>query len=115
MMKRRLLSLIATILFLVACTPKEEPHQIIVSLVADGRERTFSYTVPVTVEEFLRDAGVERTDLDRVNPQPYTQISDGMRVTVVRVTQEINCQQNPIPFRQRTVPNEGLQPGEQRL
>ena len=38
---------------------------VIVSLVADGRELTFSYPVPVTVEEFLEDAEVTLGNLDQ--------------------------------------------------
>ena len=100
-----------------ACTPQEEVPGIRVSLIADGRERTFAYAVPVTVGEFLRDpkVNVELNELDRVNPPPFTQISDGMRVTVVRVTERTDCEQSEIPYRQSTLLNEGLQPGEQRV
>lgn len=100
---------------LAACTAAPEEPEILVSLIADGRERTFSYNIPVTVEEFLADAEVEIGELDRVNPLPYTQISDGMRVTVVRIEEDIYCEDSAVPFQRRTVPNEGLQPGEERL
>lgn len=85
------------------------------SLRADGRERTFSYTTPVTVDEFLRDAEIQLGELDSLNPPPYTQITDGMLVTVVRIQESVNCEEQSLPFTQRTVPNEGLQPGEERL
>lgn len=100
---------------IAGCIPEDNTPRLIVSLVADGRERTFEYTVPVTVGEFLGDAELEVGELDRVNPPEFTQITDGMRVTVVRVTQEVECEEEEIPFRQRTVPNEGLEAGEERL
>jgi len=103
------------IILLAACTPAEEEPSILVSLIADGRERTFSYNVPVTVGEFLRDVEVELGDLDRVNPPEFTQLSNGMRVTIVRVTEETECHQTEIPYRQERVLNEGLQPGQELL
>lgn len=111
------LSRLITILYvlLVACTPQEKPTELLVSLVADDRELTYSYTVPVTVDEFLRDAGIALGELDRVNPPSFTQITDGMRVTVVRVAEQTSCQQNELSYRQNTVPNEGLEPGATRL
>ena len=100
---------------LAACQPAEETQAIVVSLVADGRVRTWSYSVPVTVEEFLRDAGVEVGELDRLSPQRYTQITDGMQVTIVRVTEQTECEQTEVPYGQRTVLNEGLSPGQELL
>jgi hypothetical protein len=105
-----LLAFIAT-----ACMQAPAPPSIIVALVADGRERTFSYTERVTVDEFLRDAEITLGELDSVNPPPYTQIDDGLRVTVVRIQEESYCEDTPIPFVRRTVLNEGLAPGEERL
>ncbi len=102
-------------LLFAACAPSTPPPSILVSLVADGRERTFSYTERVTVDEFLRDAEVTLGELDSVNPPLYTQIEDGMRVTVVRIQEERYCEENPVPFTRRTVLNEGLAPGEERL
>nr|PZN51454.1 MAG: hypothetical protein DIU68_16430 [Chloroflexota bacterium] len=63
-------------LLFAACAPSTPPPSILVSLVADGRERTFSYTERVTVDEFLRDAEVTLGELDSVNPPLYTQIED---------------------------------------
>ncbi len=100
---------------LAACSPPEEPTAIVVSLVADGRVRTWSYTVPVTVEEFLRDAEIEVGELDRPSHPLYTQISDGMQITLVRVSEQTECEQAEIPYGQRTVLNEGLQPGQELL
>ncbi len=115
-MFRSICLLIILTLFVAACTtPPPETTQIFVSLIADGRERTYAYDTPITVGEFLRDAEVELGDLDRVNPQEFAQISEGMLVTVVRVQEETTCEEVEIPFRQRTVPNEGLAPGEERL
>jgi uncharacterized protein YabE (DUF348 family) len=115
MIIRTTLLLTLLIALLAACQTPEEPASIVVSLVVDGRVRTWSYSVPVTVEEFLRDAEVEVGELDRLNPERYTQITDGMQVTIVRVTEQTECEQAEIPYGQRTVLNEGLQPGQELL
>ncbi|MAS34255.1 MAG: hypothetical protein CL610_09615 [Anaerolineaceae bacterium] len=107
--------LLVSIMTLFACTPAEEQPQYLVSLVADGREMTFEYTTPFTVAEFLRDAEIEVGELDRVDPPPFTQIRDGMRVTVVRVVEQTECQEQEIAYQTRRVLNEGLDPGEELL
>lgn len=98
-----------------ACTTAVQDETIIVSLVVDGRELSFSYNVPITVGEFLREAGVTLGDIDDVNPPVFTQIADGMRVTVVRVLEETECESEAVPYRRQTVPFEGLAPGEERV
>jgi Uncharacterized protein conserved in bacteria len=102
-------------LLMPSCAPAEEQPSLLVSLVVDGRQLTFEYRAPVTVAEFLRDAEVETGDKDRIDPPLYTQITDGMRVTVVRVREQTECERQDIPFRQRPVFNEGLRPGEELL
>jgi len=103
------------VLLIVGCATTPGATDLVVTVRADGRERIFTYETPVTVGEFLRDADVELQDLDRVNPQSFTQITDGMIVTVVRVTEETRCEEAEIAYRQRTVLNEGLAPGEERI
>jgi hypothetical protein len=88
---------------------------IVVSLVADGRERAVQQSSPVTVGELLRSANVELGALDEVNPPLFTQITNGMRITVARVQQTTECQNQDIPFREQRILNEGLRPGEERL
>lgn len=110
----RLRLLLLSLVF-AACAPAPPPPSLLVSLVADGRESVYSYTERVTVDEFLRDAGISLGELDSVNPPAYTQIEDGMRVTVVRIQEERSCEERPVPFERRTVLNEGLAPGDERL
>lgn len=113
----RVMLLLTCLLCFAACRPAEETPQIRVSLIADGRERQFILPAPTTIEEFLRDSKVDLQlgDLDQINPPPFTQISDGMRITVSRVSEETQCEQSEIPYKQTTALNEGLQPGEQRV
>ncbi|MBC6935723.1 MAG: hypothetical protein DWB42_07755 [Chloroflexi bacterium] len=117
MMKRLLFFVFMSMFLLAACQTAPEAPSIQITLVADGRERKFAYPTPITVGEFLRDpkVNIELGELDDVNPPPFTQISDGMRVTIVRVTVNTECEQSEIPYKQTTLLNEGLSPGEQRI
>lgn len=115
MVKKLTLAMIVGWLMLAACTPAEDQSSFLVTLVADGRELTYEYTLPVTVDEFLQDAEIELGELDRVEPERFTQIRDGMRVTVVRVVEQTECQEQEIPYQTRRVLNEGLEPGEELL
>lgn len=118
MVKRFVILHAMVILFvLVGCTPQEEPP-IIVSLVADGRELVYQHSEPITVEQFLSEAESEIGELgplDRVNPQLWTQIFDGIRITVVRVSEEEFCEEREIQFEEVTRLVEGLEPGEQQV
>src|SRR5690606_13061684 len=98
------------VVFLAACQPEPEP-QMIVSVVVDGRSLTYDILEPVTVAEFLAQIEVTTTELDRIVPPPFTQVSDGLQITVRRVTEESYCEDRDLPYTQRTVINEQLDPG----
>lgn len=108
-------ALCALSLIAAACTSQPQQVALVVTLVVDGRERSFQQPVPITVGEFLSDQEVVLGPLDEANPPIFSQISDGMRITVVRVREENECQETTLPYRTRTVPNEALSPGEEQL
>lgn len=114
---RKMLLLIVLALLISACRPTNQTPQIQVTLVADGRERTFLLPAPTTIDEFLRDPDVDIQlgELDQVNPPLFTQISDGLQITVSRVSETTECETLEIPYQQSQVLNEGLNPGEQRV
>lgn len=100
---------------LVGCANQRNDSTIIVSLIVDGEESAFPLPVSVTVGEFLAESGVQLGQLDEVAPPTFTQLADGMRVTVVRVQQLEECSQREIAYGERRILNEGLQPGEERV
>ncbi|MEQ8673418.1 MAG: G5 domain-containing protein [Aggregatilineales bacterium] len=114
-MKNLLKLLIFITLLAVGCTPEQEVQPILVSLVVDGRVQTYSHTEPITVGQFLREVDVELGPLDRPNPPLVTQISDGIRITVVRVSEETSCENVEIPYRSITNQIDGLAPDEVRV
>jgi resuscitation-promoting factor RpfB len=105
--------LLLALILLAACEPAPEEESFFVYVVADGVERTFAYTNSMTVEELLDEAAIETGEQDRINPQPFTQITNGMRITIVRVTEESQCDQSTVPFTRREVLDESRAPGEQ--
>ena len=111
------IALLLTCLFLLAvgCTPQSDSSNLLVTLTVDGQERAYPQSDPITVGEFLQQVNVELGALDEVVPPLYTQLSDGMRVTVARVQETEECATQDIPFREQRVPNEGLQAGEERV
>lgn len=110
-----LLFLITLAVMISACDPRNVQNSLLITLVADGRERAITLATPLTVEELLRQERLELAALDRVNPPPYAQIADGMRVTIVRVQEQTECAEEALSYPQRSVPIEGLAPGETRL
>ncbi len=105
------------IAFLAACRQQDAVSQIRVKLIADGRERTFDVPTATTIDEFLRDpkVDVQYSELDIVNPPPFTQIADGMQITIARVSEKEECETSEVPYKQTQVLNEGLKPGEKKV
>lgn len=100
---------------LASCVTAPEPSAMTIVVIADGRQRIFEHNQPVSVGQFLELVGVEVGEMDRINPPKNTQIADGLTITVVRVEEETYCEPVTLSFQQRTVPSEGLGPGEERL
>ncbi len=103
------------LLLAAGCTTTEDLSSLLVSLVVDGQERSYPQPMAITVGEFLRQANVELGALDEVTPPLFTQISDGMRITVTRVQETQECENQEIPFKENRIPNESLQPGDERV
>lgn len=103
------------LLLAVGCQPPVEDTTLIVSLVVDGRSLTYDVPEPITVAEFLAQVEVTVGELDRVVPPLFTQISDGLQITVRRVVEETECEDRDLPFTRRTLINEQLDPGAEVL
>ena len=100
---------------IAGCTTTETPSTLLVSLSVDGQERSYPQPIAITVGEFLRQANVELGTLDEVTPPLFTQLSDGMRITVARVQETQECENQELPFQENRRLNEGLQPGEEQV
>ena len=111
----RLYTLAILLILLVACAPAASTEQISISLSADGETREFTLTSGSSVRDALSIARIELGDLDRTEPPSYSELEDGDEIRVIRVTEEFETEQIELPFISRTLPNEGLPAGEQRL
>jgi resuscitation-promoting factor RpfB len=115
-MKSKLIVVLLTVLvLLVGCNTQETQTAINVRVVADDRGRDYQYFEPITVEQFLDEAEIEVGTLDRMSPQPWTQIYDGITITIVRVTEDGECQEVEIPYRQERRQAEGIADDEERV
>ncbi len=97
---KRVVALMA--LGLAACIPVEEAPAMLITVQVDGRSLTYTEEEPLTVQQFLDAIEIERGELDRVNPPLFSQISDLMQITVVRVSIEEYCEDEEKPFQIET-------------
>ena len=116
--KRRIGLLVLLLLVMVAaCQPENSgEREIRVALNADGTQRAFVFDRPLSVEQFLRQANITLNPLDEVTPSKFTQVTDGMTVTVVRVTETEDCSSiEPLAFDEIEQPSTNIEPGERRI
>lgn len=100
-----------------ACQPDQpqEQEEIRVELQVDGARRTYAYDRAVSVGQFLQEVEVQVSPLDRVNPPQFTQITDGITITVVRVREERECREETLAFEEVTLRTSDLEPGERTV
>ena len=85
-----------------------------VAVRADGRETVLN-TEALTVREALAEAGVSIGPDDRVEPDLWVEIQDGMTVRVIRVQEEIIVEREIVPYSEQRIRSEALAAGEQKL
>ncbi len=107
--------LLSLLLALAACSPAADAAQITVQVTADGESRTVSVAAGSRVADALQAAGVTLGPLDRSEPHSLAQVQAGDEIRVVRVEEVYEIEQQELPFVSRTLQNEALAVGEQRL
>jgi Tol biopolymer transport system component len=96
---------------LVACS-QEAPQFTLktsktVTLMVDGDSMIIS-TKAGNVRELLGEASIEPNSDDIIDPPSYTPLSEGLLVTIIRVTESFEFIQQSIPYQRRTVRNESM-------
>ncbi|MGQ9598362.1 MAG: G5 domain-containing protein [Anaerolineae bacterium] len=98
---------------LVAC---RNPQPIRLTVIADKQElRLQVIAQSMTVRELLQTLEIALGPLDRVEPDLYAQVADGMTVVVVRVQETFETERQSLSFAHRTLRSEGVPEGEHRL
>jgi uncharacterized protein YabE (DUF348 family) len=86
-----------------------------VNLKIDGELKTVM-TYKDTIQEVIEDNGINLGPLDRFEGvEPYDRVQEGMTIQVVRVTEEIIQEEEPILFTVEQQPNKTLNEGETRI
>ena len=107
---------LTVILTASACARPQATAGTIDVEIVTGTEST-QHTLPSgsTVQQALNSAGFELGTLDRVDPPGYTVLSNESVVTIVRVVEEFEIENETVPFPSQTVRNEALPEGETLL
>jgi len=101
---------------LVSCTsPETPPAQIQVIVEVDGKQMPVEISSGSSVLQILDKAGIKLNNLDRVDPESYSLITDPAKILVTRVTEEFELEEQVIPFDHQTVQNESLPEGQTLL
>lgn len=114
-MAKRYVSILLGLLLFVGCLPAPTDTEMQITVIADGRRRVWVYDQAIPVLQFLEQVDITLGEMDRVNPPEFTQIQDGMTITVRRVEERVECEDEVLPYQTETVAIEGLPPGEQQL
>jgi resuscitation-promoting factor RpfB len=113
---RHLLSVLLAFTLLTGCrSPQVTGEDITISIDADGASRNVTIPSGSTVAHALQSAGIAFGDLDRIEPPPYAVLNNGDSVSLTRVREEFETEEQIIPFERQVVRNESLPEGETRL
>ena len=113
---RNLFSFLLAFCLLTACrSPQVKSADITVSITADGQTRSVAAPAGSTVTQALQTAEITVGNLDRAEPPLYTVLKNGDAITLTRVKEIFETEEQVIPFERQVVRNESLPEGETRL
>jgi hypothetical protein len=108
--------LIICITILVGCASPQATQAVLnVTVQVDGKEIQVRVPAGSTVQDALTAAGLTVGQLDRLEPSTYTVLKEGVKISLVRVTEEFKVEQSVIPFEHQVLRNESMPEGESRL
>src|SRR5688572_19064033 len=115
-LRASLLPVLWAVSLLVSCrSPQVTSADVTISIVADGETRAVTIPAGSTVTQALQSSGITLGNLDRVDPPAYTVLGDGNTITLTRVKEVFETEEQIIPFERQIVRNETLPEGETRL
>ena len=112
---RNVVSILATLIglcFALGCRPSLGGRNVIVR--ADGKDIAL-FTDMRTVREALAEAQVTVNPDDRVEPDLWVELEDGMVIRVIRVQEETIVEREVTAYREQIIKSEALAAGERKL
>ena len=101
---------------LTSCrSPQVSSPDISINVTADGASKTITVPAGSTASQALEAAGINIGNLDRTDPPLYTVLNNGTQVTLTRVKEDFETEEQIIPFERQVVRNESIPEGETRL
>ena len=115
-LNRSLILLYLTFITLTSCrSPQSTSPDITVNITADQKNSSVTIQAGSTVAQALQSAGFTVGNLDRTEPPVYTVLNNGDKVTLIRVQEKFETEEQVVPFERQVVRNESLPDGETRL
>ncbi|MEO8355995.1 MAG: G5 domain-containing protein [Chloroflexota bacterium] len=113
---RLLPAVLLALTLLTSCSsPQVTGEDITINITVDDVSRNVTLPSGSTVTRALQSAGINVGDLDRIEPPPYTVLNDGDSISLTRVQEIFETEEQIIPFERQVVRNESLPEGETRL
>jgi len=113
---RTLLAVLLAFALLMSCrSPQVTTPNITISITVDGASKTVTVPSGSSVTQAFQAAGITVGNLDRAEPPLYTVLINGDKVTLIRVKEDFETEEQVIPFERQVVRNESLPEGETRL
>ena len=113
------LSLVFLVLILLSsCVPLTQESggdSIAVQIEANGNTKSIEIPSGITVQAALEQAGITVNSLDRIIPPSQTLLTKSTVITLIRVTERFEIEEQIIPFQRQTVRNESLPEGQTLL
>lgn len=106
---------ILTIILAACASPVATEAHITIDLEVDGGTQKIKLPLGSTVQRALEQGGVTLEYLDRVEPAPFTILSEETNIRVVRVREEFTVEEETIPFERRMLQTESLPEAETLL
>lgn len=96
---------------------KDEPAgiRIDVTINVDSKNITINVAQGTNVQAAIQQAGIVLENLDRIDPPTYTTIANPTTITITRIREEFEVEENTIPFERQTMRNESLPEGQTML
>ncbi|MBK9926439.1 MAG: G5 domain-containing protein [Anaerolineales bacterium] len=111
-----LFALLLAVSTLTACrSPQVTSEDIVVHITADGKTQDVTLPAGSTVSQAFQTAGITAGNLDKSEPPLYTVLNNGDTITLTRVEEKFETQEQVVPFERQVVRNESLPEGETRL